>query len=45
MTGEIKGIYKDTGTCSGLYVSDDTVSLIYKEIYGCQEAEGRRKDL
>ena len=29
---EIKGVYKDTGTCGGLYVSDGTISLIYKDI-------------
>ena len=29
---EIEGIYRDTGTCDGLFVSDGKISLIYKDI-------------
>ena len=29
---KITGVYKDTGTCEGYYVSDGKISLIYKQI-------------
>ena len=32
INGEVQGIYKDTGTCSGLLAFDGKISLIYKEL-------------